>query len=72
MICFNSMLTGSYLSLMPERLTSLVQQQYGLRRLPVDADFGRRDIYLWHRRDCAFRDVVESIRATIMQVVKGG
>lgn len=70
MICLNSMMTGRYLSLMPVRLTALAQRDYGLRRLPVDADFSRRDIYLWHRRDCKFRGLVDSIRATIEQALQ--
>ncbi|WP_432698096.1 LysR family transcriptional regulator [Marinobacterium sp. YM272] len=70
MICFNSMTMGHYLSLMPVRLTRQAQQDYGLKRLPIDADFGYRHLYLWHRRDGKFQGLVENIRDTVMQVLQ--
>lgn len=42
---------GRHLSLMPEKLTLRVERDYNLMVLPVDADFGRRDIFLWYRAE---------------------
>lgn len=47
-ICLNILPTGNYLSIMPERLTNIAAPRYGLQSLPVAADFGERNMHLWH------------------------
>lgn len=48
MICLNILPTGDYLSIMPQRVTELAAPRFGLTSLPVEADFGERNMHLWH------------------------
>lgn len=50
-ITLNILREGKHLSLMPEKLTGRVAADYDLKVLPVEADFGQRDIFLWHRAE---------------------
>ncbi|GGO83485.1 LysR family transcriptional regulator [Marinobacterium nitratireducens] len=68
-IGLNAMASGQYLSLMPARLTSQAEQVFGLKRLPVDGDFGRRDMYLWYRPAVGNDAVMALIRESILEVL---
>jgi len=66
-IGLNAMASGQYLSLMPARLTEQAVRTFGVKRLPVNADFGRRNIYLWYRPALRDNAVVDLIRETLLQ-----
>ncbi len=68
-IGLNAMATGEYLSLLPARLTAQASQTFGVKRLPVEADFGRRDMYLWYRPALKEDAVVTLIRDSILRVL---
>ncbi|MEX2320197.1 MAG: LysR family transcriptional regulator [Saccharospirillum sp.] len=62
-ITLNILREGNHLSLMPEKLTSRVTAEYNLVVLPVEADFGRRDVFLWHRAQDLDQGWVQIVKA---------
>lgn len=65
-ICLNILSEGRHLSLMPQRLTQRVAADYGLTVLDVDADFGQRNLYLWHRLSAGDPQWVATLRAALL------
>ena len=66
-ICLNLLREGRHLSLMPERLTRRVLDEYGLQVLPVRAEFGQRDVFLWYRAEDKGEPWVEVIREAVLR-----
>lgn len=66
MICLNILPTGNYLSIMPKRLTELAAPQFGLQSLSVDADFGERNMHLWHPPTLAGDTMLDAVARAFM------
>lgn len=66
-ICLNILSRGAHLSLMPERLTRNVVDDFGLAILNVDADFGARDLFLWYRPEHRDQQWVGVIRSAVLR-----
>lgn len=66
-ICLKMLREGKHLSLMPEKLTRRAAQDHNLVVLPVEADFGRRDIFLWYRSDDLDRRWVQIVSAAFVR-----
>lgn len=69
-ICLNILPTGDYLSIMPERLTNIAAPRYGLQSLPVAADFGERNMHLWHPPALAGDAMLDAVARAFMETLE--
>lgn len=69
-ICLNILPTGDYLSIMPERLTNIVAPRFGLQSLPVEADFGERNMHLWHPPNLARDPMLDAVARAFMATLE--
>lgn len=70
-ICLNILREGRHLSLMPERLTRRVADDFELIILNVDADFGARNLFLWYRPEHRQQNWVDEIRSAVLACLDG-
>ncbi|PAU74827.1 LysR family transcriptional regulator [Halomonas salipaludis] len=70
MICLNILPTGEYLSIMPKRVTDIAAPRFGLQSLAVEADFGERNMYLWHPPSLAGDIMLDSVARAFIDTLE--
>ncbi|WP_416139315.1 LysR family transcriptional regulator [Halomonas sp. HK25] len=70
MICLNILPTGDYLSIMPKRVTDIAAPRFGLQSLPVEADFGERNMHLWHPPALAGDAMLDAVARAFMATLE--